>query len=254
MRRLRAGLFTYALAYTVLLTFMVATAVIYWPWFEQNIQAVRDFTAPIPVLRTMVGDLEEAGFVGYVVGQHFFKGCSTLGTAAAVLFAAGAVAGEAHRGTLEIWIGRPFSRLRILSQRYAAGALGSVVPVFASTLTIPWFAAHVDEEIALVPLLWCAAHQSLFLLAIYSLTFLLSALGTNPTRIALSVLFFTTLEFALYMVGNVTHYSLFRLSDIDEYMRAYDHSRLDAHVALPLALASMLTFAGAWLAFRRRVP
>jgi ABC-type transport system involved in multi-copper enzyme maturation permease subunit len=58
----------------------------------------------------------------YVTGQHFFKGCNTLGTAAAVLLAVGAVAGEAHRGTLEIWLARPLSRRRILSERWVQGA------------------------------------------------------------------------------------------------------------------------------------
>ena len=41
-----------------------------------------------------------AGVSAYVTAQHFFKGCNTLGAACAILFAFGAIAGEAHRGTL----------------------------------------------------------------------------------------------------------------------------------------------------------
>ena len=253
MRRLLRGTATYAFAYFVILELMIAAAVLYWPYFEDNIDKLKSL-APIPILKTMIGELEDGGVIGYVVGQQFFKGCNTLGTAAAALFAAGAVAGEVHRGTFEIWISRPYSRLRLLSTRYAAGALATIVPVFLSSATIPMLADRVGEELEVMPLMWCSAHQSLLLLAIYSVTFLFSAMGSQPTRIALGVLFFTTFQFALYMVGRVTHWSLFRLSDIDDYMSAYQDSTLNAAVAGPLAAVSVVCFIGAAVAFRRRVP
>src|SRR5207244_3420014 len=107
--------------------------------------------------------------MGYVLVQHFFKGCNAIGTAAAVLFAAPAIAGEAQRGTLEILLARPFSRTRILCERYVAGALALTLPIFLTTPTIPFLAARVHEEAELAPYLWCALHQALFLLALYSL-------------------------------------------------------------------------------------
>lgn len=254
MRRLALqGPWLYALAYFVILELMIAAGVLYWPYFEDNTEGLRNLL-PIPVLKTLVGELERAGVVGYVVGQQFFKGCNTLGTAAAALFAAGAVAGEVHRGTLEIWLARPFSRLRILSSRYAAGALATTIPVFLSSATIPWFADRVGEDMDVVPLLWCSAYQSLFLLAIYSVTFLFSTLGSNPTRIALAVLFFTTFEFALYMVGEVTHWSLYRLSDLDDYIKTYEQSALDPSLSGMLAAVSLVAFTASVVAFRRRVP
>ena len=253
MRRLLRSSFLYAFAYFLILELMVAAAVLYWPWFEDNADKLRSM-APIPFLKNMIGELEDAGVVGYVLGQQFFKGCNTLGTAAAALFAAGAVAGEVHRGTFEIWLARPFSRLTILTQRYVAGALATIVPVFLTTATIPYFADRVGETMEQVPLLYCSAHQSLLLLAIYSVTFLMSCLGSQPTRIALIVLFLTTFQFALYMVGRVTHWSLFRLSDIDDYLRAYNEEALNPSVAIPLAAVSVVCFAASYVAFRRRVP
>lgn len=251
IRRILRGPASYALAYFVVLELMLVAAVLYWPKFD--IGKIRDLI-PFDNMREMVDEIGDAGIVGYVVGQQFFKGCNTLGTAAAALFAAGAVAGEVHRGTLEIWIARPYSRLRILTLRYAAGALATIVPVFVSSATIPWLAAHVGEDLDLVPLLWCAAHQSLILLAIYGVTFLLSTMGSNPTRIALSVLFVTTLMFAIYFVDFVTHWSFFRLSDIQDYLDAYDDRRLDPSVALPILALIVTCFLASVLAFRRRVP
>jgi ABC-type transport system involved in multi-copper enzyme maturation permease subunit len=71
--------------------------------------------------------------------QHFFKGCNALGGMVAVIFAMNAVAAEAQRGTLEIWLARPLSRRRLLLERWAAGAIWLSLPVFRP-LTIPFLA------------------------------------------------------------------------------------------------------------------
>lgn len=258
MRRLVGGPGLYVLGYFLILELMLVAAVLYWPYLEtaleQSPAALEAFLPPIPALQDMLDTLEEAGVVGYVLGQHFFKGCNTLGTAAAVLFAVGAVAGEAHRGTLENLLARPFSRLRILSRRWLAGAAALVAPVFLSSATIPWLAARVDEPFDVWPLLVCSAHQGLFLLAIYSATFFLSSIGSNPTRIAVVMLFATTFEFAIYMVKVATHWSLFRLVDIEDYLRIYDARALDWSVCGWLAGASALLYAASYAAFRRRIP
>ena len=97
--------------------------------------------------KNLVGLLEVTGVEGYVIAQHFFKGCMVLGIPAAVLFSMGAVAGEVHRGSLEIWLARPLSRNRILVERWVQGALAVVIPVFATSLTIPWLLSFVDEMV-----------------------------------------------------------------------------------------------------------
>jgi ABC-type transport system involved in multi-copper enzyme maturation permease subunit len=244
----------FALAYLVLLELMLAAAILYWPSFAENLASVRSMAAPIPALGELLDTIEDTGALGYILGQHFFKGCNTLGTAAAVLFAAPAVAGEAQRGTLELLLARPVSRLRLLSERYLAGALALVLPVLLSTLTIPALAARVDEVESLAPYLLCAVHQSLFLLALYSLTFLISALGSQPTKIALALLFLATFEFALYMIKVVTHTSLYRLADIEVMVGIADRGALDWSRSGPLLLCSALCFVLAQLAFRRRTP
>jgi ABC-2 type transport system permease protein len=243
----------YAAAYALILEVMLVAAMHYWPSFEENIDALR-LAIPVPVVQDMFDVLAARGVDAYVIAQQFFKGCNTLGTAAAVLFAAGAVAGEVHRGTLEIWLARPFSRARILSERWLAGALALAVPIFLSSATIPWLAERVGESVELRPLMLCSAHQLVFLLTIYSLTFLLSTVGANPIRIALTVLFLTTLEFALYMVKTVTHASYYRLADFDDFLAIFDRGVLDWGVCGPLLAISALLFVAAQLAFRRRVP
>ena len=252
MRRL-GGLPFHALGYFVLLELMLVAAILYWPDFQSNIGALRTLSAPIPALQDMLTQIEETGIFGYVTGQHFFKGCNALGTAAAVLFAVGAVAGEVHRGTLEIWLSRPLSRNRILTERYLGGAIALGVPIFVTAATIPLLVARVDESVALAPLLWCALHEWIFLLTIYSLTFLLSTVGSQPTRIALIVLFVSTFEFAIYMVKVVTQWSYYRLADIETFVRI-DSEGLALGVVLPLLAVSAALYIGSLAAFRRRVP
>lgn len=241
------------LAYFFLLEAMLAAALLYWPNFEENVGSLKAL-APIDMLKDMVDELAQGGIEAYVVGQHFFKGCNTLGTAAAVVFAAGAVAGEVHRGTFELWISRPFSRRRLLLERWAAGALSLTVPVFLTTLTVPPLLAMVDAEVALGPLLLCAAHQSLLLLVFYALTFFLSTLFDNPMAIALSVLFGTTLCFAIYLVKVITHWSIYRLADIEVFMKVLERGELDLTQNLGMAAAVAILLLASLATFARKVP
>ncbi len=248
------GQFLFALAYFVILELLLAAAILYWPNFAANVPALRTLAAPIPIAGEILDRVEETGALAYILFHHFFKGCNTLGTAAAVLFAAPAVAGEVHRGTLELWLARPVSRARLLCERYLAGALALVVPIFLSSLTIPALAERVDELEPYSPYLLGSLHQSIFLLAIYSVTFLISALGSNPTKIALSLLFLTTFEFAIYVIKVVTHWSLFRLADIQVLIDLADARALDWGICGPLLGVSALSLALALFAFRRRTP
>ncbi len=242
-----------ALGCFAVLEAMLAPAVLFWPNFRENLGALKAL-APLPMLKDMVDQLGQGGVGAYVVGQQFFKGCNTLGTAAAVMFAMGAVAGEAHRRTLEIWLARPVSRARQLTERYAAGAGALLLPVFASTATIPWLLSFVDESMDFGTLMLCATHQSFSLLAIYSVTFLLSCLGRNPTSIAVGMLFLTTFQFAIYLVKQATHYSFFRLTDVQVFLRIIARESLDWSLSLPLIGISAVCFVAAQVAFARRVP
>lgn len=238
----------------LVLEMMIAAAIIWWPSFAENMTTIRNLASPIPMLRDMVDTLEEGGISAYVTGQHYFKGCNTLGAAAAVLFAVGAVAGEVHRGTLEIWLARPVSRTRLLTERYLFGLAAVSLPVFLSSATIPLLLEQVDESMAFADLMLCSLHASLFLGGIYSLTFLCSTLGSQPTRIAMAVLFLAIFQFAIYMVKTVTHYSLFRLVDIETFVEITSTGEVNPSILVPLALFNLACYGTSLWAFHRRVP
>ncbi len=223
------------LGYFVVLEAMLAAAVLYWPKFRDNVPAILRLV-PGKVMGGLFASMTQRGADGYVILQHFFKGCHLVGGAAAVLFAAGAVAGEAHRGTLEIWLALPVSRMRMLAERYGAGLLAVVLPILATSASIPWLLARVGETSRLSPWLLGAVHESVFLAAIYSATFLVSALSSRPTTIAFGAILVLVLEFALYLVMEATHASLYRLADVEDFTRIFESGSLDPRVLLPLAL------------------
>jgi ABC-2 type transport system permease protein len=247
------SIFWRAIAFAVVLEAMLIPAVLYWPDFVKNFSSLREMI-PIPVLREAADSIAAGGVFAYVAGQHFFKGCNTLGTAAAVLMAVGAVAGEAHRGTLEIWLARPLSRKRILSERWLQGALATALPVFATSLTVPFWLHQVGSDLPYKPLLLGALHQNLLLLVIYGIAFFLSTLARSPLGIAFVMLFFTILEFAIYMVERVTHWSLFRLTDIERFMWINKNGALELRIVLPLCAVIVASYIASLIAFERRAP
>ncbi|MEM8711812.1 MAG: ABC transporter permease subunit [Planctomycetota bacterium] len=248
------GYALYAFGFFLVLEMMLAAAIYWWPNFMENIGSIKALAAPVPMLKQLVGQVDKGGVAGYVVGQHYFKGCATLGTAAAVLFASGAVAGEAHRGTMESWLARPVSRLRLLTERWIFGLLAVIVPVFATSATIPQLLKLVDQTMEWNDLILCSVHMSAFLAAVYSITFLWSALGSEPLRISFIMLFGAILTFAIYLVENITNYSLYRLVDIEVFMEIVMKDRLDWVYVAPMLSLAVVLYGGSVAAFRRRIP
>jgi ABC-type transport system involved in multi-copper enzyme maturation permease subunit len=241
------------LLYAVVLEALLAGAILYWPDLGKSLGSLR-VLAPMEMLRDMIDVMEQTGIVAYVHLQHFFKGCHSLGGLVAVLFAAFAISGEAWRGTLEILLARPLSRRRILLERWTFGALALVLPVFATTATVPALLAHVGESMGLGGLMLAATHESLFLLAIYSATFLASCLSDKPLAIVFVALVLSLFEFSIYLVKVLTHWSVFRLADVWVFDRITKTGSLQASLWVPMLVFSAACLFASLRAFERRVP
>jgi hypothetical protein len=126
--------------------------------------------------------------------------------------------------------------------------------VLLTTLTIPALLTLVDETMGYWDLTLCAVHQCLFLGALYSLTLLFSAMGSQPLKIGFVMLFACIGEFALYMVKTLTHYSAFRLVDIEAFAAILSASSLDPVRAGSLLAVNVAAYLGGVVALERRVP
>jgi ABC-type transport system involved in multi-copper enzyme maturation permease subunit len=253
MGRALHSTFWRGVGFLVVLELMLVPAVLYFPEFQNHANSLKAM-APIPVLRNVIDTLEQGGVFAYVTGQHFFKGCNTLGTAAAVLLACGAIAGEVHRGTFEIFLARPLSRRRILTERWLEGAAAVCLPVVLSTLTIPWLCSLVGHSVAYWPLLLCAVQQCAVLLAVYGVTFFLSTRARAPMGIAFAMLFFTVFQFAVYLVERITHVSLFRLTDVERFLYIQRENGFELWALLPPVGIALVAFVAALVSFERRTP
>lgn len=243
-----------SLGFLLILQAHLVAVIWYWPEFEDNLAQIKGLL-PFESLRKTIDDIAARGVGAYIHFQHFVKFANILGTVAAVLFSCSAVAGEAHRGTLEIWLARPISRRRLLVERWAVGALALCAPIFASTATIPWLLDRmVDEDLALGPLLLSAVHQSALLLVVYSLSFLLSTRSSQPLRIALVLLFLALFQGVLYLVQGIGEWSYYRLADLQDHWDILNRGRLDLPLVGSLLAASGVLLLLAERSFQRRLP
>ncbi len=244
----------FGLALFIVLEALLILAIIWWPSFSENTGTLKKLAAPLPMLARQLDIIDMIGVPAYVVAQHFFKGCNTLGATAAVLLAMNAVAGEAQRGTLELWLARPVTRRRLFTERYLMGLAAIVLPVLLTSLSVPALLTMVDESMEYLDLFWCAIHQSLFLGAIYGVTLWLSALGSQPLKIAFVMLFGCITQFALYMVKTITQYSAFRLVDIQAFASILSTGHLAPQPTAWLLGLNLVAFAGGLRALERRLP
>jgi ABC-2 type transport system permease protein len=240
-----------AALFFVLLEANLVVSILFYPDFAKNMPVWLSI-APIPALRDLLSTLQEFGFPAYLLAQQFFKSANTLGTAAAAIFAMGAVAREVENRTIEFLVSRPIGRGRILATKFALGGAAVVVPVFLSSASVVPLARLVDETIAVGPLLLAAFHSSLFLLVLYAVAFLLSTVSSEQGRVVFVVLGCATLSFAVYMINGATHYSIYRLSDVPTYLAIFQEGRLPVRLdALLLALLGALYALAHWRFVRR---
>lgn len=256
MLRSARSYLVYGIGLFVVLELMLYAAIWYWPEFHKNIGPVMKLANFSPILSQQAKAIEAEGVVAYVVGQHFFKGCSAIGVSGAVLFAANTIAGEAHRGTLEILLARPVSRAQLLAERWWGGLIAVVLPVLVSSLTIPpmMVARDIEPLMAWNDVLRCSIYMSLFLAPIYAGAFAWSAMSSEPLRISLTSLFAAILAFALYFVEMATNFSPFRLVDIRVFMDIVNRDALDWRYAAPMIASTLILYYVALRAFRGRTP
>ena len=63
----------------IVLEVLLALAIIWWPSFAEHTGVLKQLAAPLPMLAEQLNLIDMIGVPAYVVAQHFFKGCNTLG-------------------------------------------------------------------------------------------------------------------------------------------------------------------------------
>lgn len=239
-----------AAGYAVLLGLNVFASVLYWPDLRDNVPAVIKMI-PLEPLQDFFRAMDQYGFWAYVCFQLFWKAAGVFGVAAAGLMGTGIVARDADNRTAELLLSRPVSRSSIFFQRWLAGALLLVVPLFLSSLAVVFLAPRVDETADPRAILAATAYVSLFVLAVYTLTTALSARFSHQMKAGIVVMGFMLLQFALYMIKQLWDYSLYNLIDLDPLIPVTDGIFPWSNCLL-MAGATLVFYAAAWWSFERR--
>lgn len=239
-----------AVGYSILLALNVVASVLYWPDLRDNIPAVIKMI-PLQPLQDFFRAMDEYGFWAYVCFQIFWKAAGVFGIAAAGLMGTGIVAREVDNRTAELLLSRPISRASIFFQRWLAGAILLVVPMFLASAAVILLAPRVDETIAPSVILSATAYVSLFVLAAYTLTAALSARFSHQMKAGIVVMGFMLLQFALYMIKQLWNYSLYNLIDLDPLI-PITNGIFPWTNCLLMGGAVLVFYGAAWWNFERR--
>jgi len=203
--------------YFALLAMTTSLGIWFWPDLRTAIGEWTDVAAFLPIegLREVVLRIQEEGYWAYFSVQQFFRGGGVFGVAAAGLLGSGIIAREADNRTAEFLLSRPISRRRIVLVRWGCGALALATPLVLCTGVGAMCSPLVGEKISLLAAAQGAAHTALFVVAVFTTTVWLSARSSHAMRAGIIVLGVLLLQFALYLIKVLWHYSAYNLIDLD---------------------------------------
>ena len=250
------------LGYMLILWLLLASAILYWPTLAKDVKQLSMLKSMMPgeFLKRMFQGVLDSGFPAYVTLQQFFKGVNIAGLSCAVLIGTGAIAGERETGTLEMLLSRPVSRGRVLFQKWWVLALCVVVPIFLTSLTIPWMEtwidpATVDSRCSLAGLMHASWRAGLFCLFFMTLTLFFSVWLRSQVHVAFVIGGIIVAQVGMFFVRVLRNASIFRLADYDSYWPIMVGNRSFARVFwaedIWLILGTTLLYALTWLRFRR---
>lgn len=239
-----------AIGYSLLLALNIVASIQYWPDLRDNVPAALKLI-PLAPLQQFFKAMEDYGYWAYVCFQQFWKAAGVFGVAAAGLMGTGIVARDADNRTAELLLSRPVSRGAVFFQRWLAGALLLLLPLFATSLVAVQMAPGVQESLDLAIAMRGTAYVALFVLAVYSLTCAASAWSSHQLRAAVLVMGFMLLQFALYMIKGVWNWSLYNLIDLDPLIPISDGVMPWSNAAI-MAGATAAFYGFGWWAFERR--
>jgi ABC-2 type transport system permease protein len=178
-------------------------------------------------------------------------------TAVAITFGARAVAGEIENGAIELILAQPISRARYLGA-HVLFAIASLILV----LSMGMLGTVIGQRVFDLPLFqWVSLgalmlNAMLLMLAIFSLTLLISCFGRESGRVGGLAVLLTLISYVIGVVSNLWSKAAFlRPYSLHDYYEPRDilaHDHLATSSVVLLALVSFLALAAAFTRFRTR--
>ena len=181
---------------------MVWLFVSIWPTIAQRGQELEKLFESYPQELFKAFGIEGQSFLanleGYLGGEQYSITWQIMLLMLVVSFGGGALAGEIERGTIGILLSQPISRIKLFLGKYLAGVILILIFVWVSILSVVPFAEIYNAEYRLSNNVTMAILGSLFALALFSLTMMLSALFSERSKVTL---FSAGLFISMYVIN-----------------------------------------------------
>lgn len=177
----------------------VVLIVAFWPTMKQNSSLFAQYIAQLPeAVVKAFGIADMTRFEGFVGGE-ILNFMWPLIVSVFVIMAASAVVGaEVDRGTFELWLSVPRSRVALLSAKLVAILIAVLVIVAVTALAIDAGATVIGESIDVRGILACAVVLASFAICVGGYTALFSVVfATRATAAGLAA----AITVASYLLG-----------------------------------------------------
>ena len=126
---------------------------------------------------TFVSSLE-----GFMAGEYFSLMWPLILIILIITFASAAIAGEIDKGTIELLLSQPISRLKIFFAKYTAGLTVIVIFILITTFSVVPFSLLHNVEIKIQNFLTISILGFLFAFAIFSICMMISSFSSSRGR------------------------------------------------------------------------
>jgi ABC-2 type transport system permease protein len=227
----------------------------FYPSIEQNAAQFNDYMKNLPeAVRNLLGGSDIASPEGYLMSEIF----SFLGPILLLVFAIGAgaraIAGEEESGTLDLLLSTPVRRRRVVTDKFLATALGTLLLATTAWIVTAVAGPAFDLTVAFAGL--TAAFLNLFLMALAFGTIALAVgAATGSKSLAIGVASGAALAtFLLKTFASVTSWlEPYRFLSPFYYYTGHDPLRNGFDIVDPIVLAgiSAVALAVALMSFER---
>jgi ABC-2 type transport system permease protein len=250
------------LIYTIISAAFMWMYVAMWPSFSKESDRFLELVDAYPEglmnalninFRDMFGSLE-----GFIAGEHFSIVWPIILIILVLAYASAAIAGEVEKGTIELLLAQPISRLKIFFAKYFSGLAIIAAFILLSNFSVVPFSFLHNVDFRLQNYLAISILGFLFAFAIYGICIMLSSLFSSKGRpMALTggllIIMYALNVFAGFResIENIKYASFFHYYD---FAAAAIYNQIDTlNIAVFLVVGIITTVIGAYIFLKRDI-
>lgn len=198
----RVSLIVYCLAVIGLLWMYIAL----FPSIHKQATSFNELLKNYPPALMKAFGLQEMSFStleNYLAIEKFSIVWPMMAIFLVVSFAGATIAGEIEKGTAEIMLAKPVSRLRVFFGKYLAGFFSIVIFTICSTFAVVPLAKIYHVDYVFINYMTLALIIFLFSLAIFSLAMLFSAIFSEKSKVYMTAGGLLILMYVLHVVSSL---------------------------------------------------